>query len=374
MRVSSFSELQALRYRTGAPSVLLTMNSFLAGNLPAYAMRYALWSCALDGRVVIDAPSTLDSVTFTPSQWSFQMLTQVLCKAAEGLGELVVCDVSSRRLEFSRTAAPMVKAPWSAIVMFSGSDSERPHLEKSIEALIAQPELAEGGEIIVCGPELGRGAVCGMRGVRYASLETPEKAGRFLVGKKKNLAIAQARNERVLVCHTRITLRPGCLAALPEEFDLITPRVWVRGAKSDLAYLDLGFFHGSSIAIHSWRPQPPVHYDRSYWLQKLKCAYPYIDGGLFCVRRSMAQSIPMSESIAWGEAEDAEWALRWLHCGRLLEIGLHAHAESATCKTPRYARWGHLRTYRVLSTAAQYVRSATNIFAKWSLMRSLRAA
>jgi hypothetical protein len=182
------------------------------------------------------------------------------------------------------------------------------------------------------------------------------QVGRFLIGQKKMHVLHALRHERVLVCHTRILLETGCLEAIPDEFDLITPRVWIQGMRRNLPYLDLGFFDNRSSGLYTTKSQPPVYYDRDAWLSMLGRWYPYIDGGLFCVRRSLALEIPMSGSIAWGEGEDAEWGLRLLANGKLLEIALEAGALSQTCKMQYYGRWGHLAAYRYISKVVRMIK------------------
>jgi hypothetical protein len=346
VKVTSLIDLPALRCQRGLQHVELDLTALLHGNLPQYAVRYALWAVATGGTVLVRAPSTVDSVNLLTGAWTFQLLTQLVVKAVSRLGTLVRCERGSRTLELARTAPAAAPGPWSAAVVYSGQPAERAQLATCVEHLRLQPGIRDGGQLLVCGPPEAAGDVTGLPGVEYLPLPTPLQAGRFLVGVKKMAALRALRHERALVCHTRIALQPGCLEALPDEFDLITPRVWVQGAAGPLPYLDLGFFDNRSVALFSPVPQPPIHYDRSGWLARLGRLYPYIDGGLFCVRRSLALEIPLSETIAWGEGEDAEWSLRLLGAGHVLELAEGAHADSLTCKTARYARWGHLAAYR----------------------------
>lgn len=359
MKVTSFNDLPALRRQQGLAHVELDLTALLQGNMPQYAVRYALWAVSEGGTVLVNAPTTVDSVNLVTGTWTFQMLTQLVVKASAGLGTLVRCERGSRTLELQRTAPTAAPGPWSAAIVYSGQPAERVQLATCVEHLRLQPSIRDGGQLLVCGPPEAAGDVAELPDVEYLPLPTPLQAGRFLVGAKKMAALRALRHERVLVCHTRIALRPGCLEALPDEFDLITPRVWVQGATGPLPYLDLGFFDNRSVALFSPVPQPPIHYDRGGWLNRLGRLYPYIDGGLFCVRRSLALDIPLSETVAWGEGEDAEWALRLMGAGRVLELADGAHADSLTCKTERYARWGHLAAYRGASHLAQAVRGLT---------------
>lgn len=364
MKVSTPEDLGRLRAATGLDRVDIDLARLLHGNLPLYATRSALWALRPGGRLHLQAAGTIDSVSFRPGRWSFQLLTQLVCKAADGLGLLLQCDRATRSLVCERSAPAVARSPWSAAVVYSGQAGERSQLAVCLERLQAQPEIRDGGQLIVCGPPDAADHVSALPEVEYLALPTPTQAGRFLVGAKKMAAIRAARHERVLVCHTRVALRDGCLAALPAEFDVITPRVWVDGAAGKLPYLDLGFFDTASVALYSTNPQLPIHYDRMGWWRHLGRQYPYVDGGLFCVRRSLALEVPLSSSVAWGEGEDAEWSLRLLHGGRLLEIALDAHADSLTCKTARYARWGHLAAYRGLSLLNQRAQSIAGLLTR----------
>jgi len=202
----------------------------------------------------------------------------------------------------------------------------------------------------VCGPAAGEHLVQPVDGVRYLVYETPVEAGRFLIGRKKNALLKALKHERALICHTRIVLRPGILKELPDEFDLLTPQVLVDGKKGKLPYLDLGFLKLETVSMAGKREQPPIYYNRKNWYEFLKSYYPYIDGGIFCVRRRLALSVPLHNEVAWGEGEDAEWCLRLIHTGNVIEITTapNAKADTATCKLPNYAKFGHLWIYRFL--------------------------
>lgn len=356
MKVATIQELGQLRRLKDLNEINLHLTSLLRGNLPLYSVRSAFWSLRKGGMLSVYAPTTVDSVSLAPAKWSFQMLTQLAVNAAQGLGEIRRYDLSTRTLLFERTADRLAPSPWSAAIIYSGKSSERTQLAACIERLMMQPEIKHGGQLLVCGPAEARHHVSGLPDVEYAVLPTPMQAGRFLIGQKKMHAMRALRHERVLVCHTRVLLEPGCLEAIPDEFDLITPRVWARGAGGTLPYLDMGFFDNRSAGLYTTKIQPPVYYNRNAWLSMLGKWYPYIDGGLFCVRRSLAMEIPMSESIAWGEGEDAEWGLRLIANGKLLEIALDAAAYSQTCKMHYYGRWGHLAAYRHIMKVARMVK------------------
>lgn len=365
MKLTSLAQLTWLRRQRGLSRVEIDLTKLLQGNLPQYVVRYGLWALAPGGTLVLDAPTTIDSVSLVPGRWSYQLLTQLVVKASDGLGRLQYSDRDARRLELARSAPAAEPGPWSAAIVYSGQAAEREQLAICVRHLREQRGIRDGGQLLVCGPPESENDVAALPGVEYLAMPTPLQAGRFLVGVKKMAALRALRHERALVCHTRIALRPGCLDAIPLEFDLITPRVWVQGVTGPLPYLDLGFLDNRSVALHSQVPQPPIHYDRSSWRARLGQFYPYIDGGLFCVRRSLALAVPLSETVAWGEGEDAEWSLRLMGDGKLLELAEDAHADSLTCKTGRYARWGHLAAYRGLSRLTLSARGLVALLPTW---------
>ena len=351
MVIEDASQLMALRGMRDLETLnFLFDDRRFSGNLPLYLIKYGLWALRPGGNLILEAPNLLDSMVLKPGRLPFQLLVQLAARVSEGLASLVEVDVLARRLVLQRTA-PKLDEAWSAGVVFSGNAQEVPTLERCLKGLRAQPELIATGDIVVCGPQAGESLVATGDGIRYLVYESPSEAGRFLVGRKKNLLLRALRHERALICHTRVVLRPGTLAALPPEFDLITPRVFVQGEKSILPYLDLGFMGLESVGMTSSGNQPPICYPRESWHDYLRHFYPYIDGGLFCVRRKLALSVPLHDRVAWGEGEDAEWSLRLLNMGHLIELAAnpHAAADSSTCKTTRYARYGHLIGYQVLS-------------------------
>ena len=343
MKVFHPSQLSDLRGLQGAKEIRVEADKFLAGNLPLYLFKYAAWAMAEGGITRVSSSKTVESMGIIPSEWSFQFLVQEACKAIEGLGELTEVDVSCRTFSFTRTAPISVPGLWSAVVLFSGNEKELPLLEACINSLRLQPELTGGGQIVVCGPTYASSLITAYPGVEYLPCETPTRAGRFLVGKKKNFAVSQMRNERVLVCHSRIVLEAGCLSKLPAEFELITPKVLLKATDGRrIPYLDLFFQHLHSSALYTDHLPPPLAYPRADWRRYLRDYYPYVDGGLFCVMKSNYLENPLSETIAWGEGEDLEWCRRMLINGKIIELCIGAIAESQTDKLEKYSKWGHI--------------------------------
>lgn len=353
MKITHPDQLARLRDLRGLQVIQVEADAFLAGNLPLYLFKYVAWALAEGGSAEVRATRTLDSMGIIPGAWPFQMLVQVACKAIEGIGILTKVDVATRTFSFVRTSAPPEREPWSAVVVYSGREAELPLLDQCLRGLLDQPELTEGGQIAVCGPVQASGVVQPYPGVEYLPCETPTTAGRFLVGKKKNFAIQHMRHERVLVCHSRIILEKGCLGRIPTEFDLITPRVSIIENNRSIPYVDL-FFHRleSNTCFTAYVP-PSLGYPRKDWMRFLRSHYPFVDGGLFCIKKSLALSVPISESIAWGEGEDLEWCRRLLMEGRVLELCINAGSVSLVDKSNLYSKWGQFPGFCAVRVAVR---------------------
>lgn len=347
VRATNAQALSVLQGSTGLKAVQLDLDGALEGLLPQYLVRWAMRALCQGGELTLRARSARDDMVFVGSGWPFQAVVQVAAKCTADMGDLIALDRTARSAIFKRHSPPLDASAWSAGVIFGGDDRELPLLEQCLASLKTQAELQGHGQITVCGPAAAAAKVAALDGTtEYLPFDEPPVAGRFLVGKKKNLLIRHARHERVLICHTRMALKLGALRGLPQEFDLITPVNVITGRRGDLPYLDLLTLPFPRPGPCSPGPKPTLFYDRRQWLQRLRSEVPYIDGGLFCVRRSLALAYPLSESIAWGESEDLEWCSRLMGGGYLVELSPTAGARSLTCKTPGYQRWGHSSTYR----------------------------
>jgi len=346
--IRQLADLNALQDVRGLSRVRIDADGLLRGLLPQYALRWGARALEPDGVMEVVARSSRDNMAFIGRRWPFQALVQVAAKCTDDLGVLDVCDLSMRHLQFRRTAAaPVLPGLWSAGVIFGGSEAERPLLARCLASLLAQRPVADGGQLMVCGPRHAAASLqAEFPSIDYLPYDQPSSAGRFLVGHKKNHLLRHAKNERVLVCHARIELHPEALQRLPTHFDLITPAVFIDGPRGPLPYLDLFPLHLREGDPSARGAKPALHYDRRGWLRQLANKAPYIDGGLFAVRRSLALQCSLSETIAWGESEDVEWARRLLAAGRLVELSTRATARSQTCKTPGYQRYGHHPIYR----------------------------
>lgn len=334
--ISRIKDLYELKHKTDLDQVTLITARVKKANLLRYGLKYALWALRVGGRLIIQDNGP-QAPSFAPFTIPFRHVVQQAVKVLAEDAKLLCVDDASFRVEFERTK-PVTAPGWSAGILFSGNRSEIPTLDRCIKGLLQQPELGpeQGGEILIVGPDAGRTLVPDYGAqVRYAAYEM-DSAGRIYTARKKNFLAARARNPRLLIMHARILLQPGCLAALPREFDVITPRVEYHEGNKAVPYLDWGVPPTTELDITPRHLQSPYNYDRQRYLDQLKCGRrPYIDGGVFACRTEVLKRIPLSPHLAWGEAEDLEWCSRLHAEGVLVDLEPGALALSQSFKWKR---------------------------------------
>ncbi|MBL6081088.1 hypothetical protein JMJ56_24070 [Belnapia sp. T18] len=322
-------DLYALRTMRGLARVVIRTGRLKHRNLMPHALKYAAWAVRPGGRILVrdDAPDVYD---LWPHFVSFKIMRQWTFKLLAPYAAPVRLDVASREIELERTAPPTPPG-WGAGVVFSGRAEERPRLLACVESLLRQPELRpeNGGEIVVSGPAAAADCVTGHRSIRYHAFEMPPGA-RVMIGRKKNDLIRQLRGPRVIVMHTRISLGERCLANVLPEFEVATPRVMAEGGGKAVDYLSLGV-HDSGLTGYA-PERVPCNLRRMparRWLDLYRLGAPYIDGGVFMVRRDVHAACPLHDEVAWDEGEDLEWSHRLLAAGFLLDLAPDAAARSS---------------------------------------------
>lgn len=324
-----------LKKQQNLSEVVLQTKYFKRRGLIRHAVKYGFWSLKKGGRLRIcdDGPSSFD---VRPGSLPFSIVRQQVFKILGTDAELEELDDESWRIVVRRTTAPLSQG-FGAGVIFSGNSSELPALAKTLDGLRAQPELAaaNGGSIVVCGPESARADIAGQKGVDYLSFEN-EPGHRAFTTRKKNALIAALPQPRVAIMHARMVLTPGCLSSLPIEFDAITPRVEYREQDKVVPYLDWTMAPVLDAETVPRGLPLPYNYNRARYLDYLSGpGRPMIDGGLFIVRRSLAIKVPLNNDLAWGEAEDTEWCARLHAGGALVDLAPEALALSQSMKFPR---------------------------------------
>jgi len=345
--VTGRDDLYRLKAMRNLTRVVIHTRRLTYRNLLPHALKYAAWALAPGGTLLIcdGSPNVFD---LWPRFVSFKMVRQWIFKLLAGEAELVRLDIPAGEIELRRTRLPTPPG-WGAGVVFSGQDSELPRLRQCLDALRQQPELAaeRGGEILVCGPAEASDCLAGYPQARYLPYEMPP-GPRVMICGKKNALIRALKGPRILVLHTRVLLAPDTLRHVPEEFEIITPRVFAEGPTGPEDYLSLGV-HDPSIpgqvprlTPSSLRRVPAEHY-----LDLYAQGAPYVDGGVFMVRKDVHERCPLNEDVAWDEVEDLEWCTRALAAGFLIDLAPEATATSVVAK---------LRSPRLPAQVVQWLR------------------
>lgn len=320
--IDSLESLNKAKFSRGLSRIEVKTGRFKCRGLLPHALKYALWALKPGGTLIVqdDGPAQAE-VWDMP----FALVRKLAFKTLRDGVELVALDASALRLEFVRTL-PALGNGWSAGLIFSGNDGELPAVERCLAGLHAQPELTGArGEIVVCGPKRDLSFLNAWPNVRYVEYETPP-GPRFMISAKKNFLATQLRHPRALILHARITLDSGCLSALPAEFDVITPAVFVMNKGKRCPYLDYVITDTTDPIRMPIRFNVPLDYPRARYHEFIDRGIPYIDGGLLIARREILLQTPLDECLGWQEGEDADWCMRVRQSGNLVDLAPQASA------------------------------------------------
>lgn len=333
LTLATVDDLARARHATDLGEVRVVAAAFTLRNMLPHALKYALWALRPGGRLILDdagSAAGFDTAAFTVThpqvrQWAFKLLGDA--------ATLVEIDAKVGRIVFERSV-PVLPSGWSAGIVFSGNDDEVPKLIECLQALARQPELARaaGGEIIVCGPDCAVPFLADWPEVEYL-VHATETRPRLMITAKKNALMARMKGPRLAVLHTRILLGDGCLAAVPREFDIVSPRVQVVEGAGLRDYLCL---QAADAAIPGQMPRRAGDTVRRVGVDDYLSLYargvPFVDGGVFFTTKAVAARCPLDERLAWGEAEDVDWCARAQLDGFLVDLVPEALAVSSTNK------------------------------------------
>jgi hypothetical protein len=355
IEVSAVGDLYALKRAVDCDEVVLRTHILKYRGALRHGLKFALWAVKPGGRIVV-VDSGPREYRIQPYSIPFSLVLQQAFKVLGPETELEMLDHRHLTAIWRRTS-PILPQGWSAAVLFSGRASEAVQVKRALDGLRRQPELsaANGGQIIVSGPSQSRSALELGGDVEYLAFENV--GARAMVTQKKNAIVASARNPRVVVMHSRIVLQDGCLAALPREFDAVTPRVEYREGEQSFRHIDFSVEGVLDAEAVPTRLAPLNSYDQQRYLSILSRGRPYIDGGLFAARRSLFETVPLNPYLAWGEAEDLEWSARLLAAGYLVDLEPKAVAVSQTFKLPR-AMVDRPRLFKLARRPSRLVRTA----------------
>jgi len=352
-------KLAALRALTDLSCVTIDTTLFKYRRLLPLALRYAYWAVAPGGRIVI-RDHTGPNPQAPAFEAPFNMVRQWVFKTLGRDAEVAGFDPSGRIELVRRT--PVAAGGWSAGVVFSGRDGELADLRRCLDGLMLQPELsrAQGGEIVVSAPPGARPDWFDLYpDVRCLDYETPPGA-RFLIGRKKNALIEALRGPRVAILHARIVLSAGALAAVPREFDILSPNVFAVEGGVTRTYLSLASAPEPTLGA---LPKGPIVNLRNIPSRDPLALHSrggvFVDGGCFFTTRALHAECPLDDALGWEEGEDLEWCARALAHGYISDIALGAHAVSSTSKYRPRPKLGILET-----PAEQLVRGVRQLRAR----------
>jgi hypothetical protein len=340
-RVRTRQELAALRDASDLDEVIVEASGFKHRGLMPCALRYALWAVRPGGRIIVRDQGEMDHEG-TPYAAPFNLTRNWAVRFLSRDADLVAFDPAGQ-MEFVRTA-PILAPGWSAGVIFSGREAELESLAICLRGLLAQPELTaeRGGQIVVCGPAASEPDLSAFPGVTYLPYDTAPGA-RFLITRKKNHLASALTGPRLLILHVRVVLEPGALAAVPREFDILSPNTFVEMNGALTPYLSL-------TAMDPPLPgRPPRRLSvntrnlaRIDPLTLHERGFVYVDGGAFMVPKSLFEACPLDPNLAWEEGEDVEWCLRALVEGYISDLAIGCRAISQTSKYRPRPRLGPL--------------------------------
>jgi hypothetical protein len=358
LEISGLRDLYALKHAVDCDEVVLKTHSLKYKGVLRYALKYALWAVKPGGRVVV-----LDSGPREPRIQPYLIpFNLVLQQAFKLLGpdtEIEMLDHRHMTAIFRRTS-PILPPGWSAAILFSGSGSEVIPIKRALDAMRRQPELApdKGGQIIVAGPAEAQSSLVLGPDIEYFVFENT--GARAMVTKKRNAVAAAARNPRLIVTHARVVLSDGCLAAMPREFDVITPRVEYQLDERQRRYVDFtveDVLDGEAVSRHS---SPSNAYDPRRYLSILSRGRPVIEGGIYAGRKTVLESVPFNPFLAAGEGEDLEWSARLHANGCLVDLEPDALAILQPSNLPRHAPVPRPGWLSVLHRPARVLRATRN--------------
>lgn len=344
LHISCIEDLAALRRLADRKSLNIKISSTLiVKKYIGMLARYVIWALEPQGVARITLPKLEDDPCYgLVAKWP--LVVQQIGRWLRNDGEIIGIDVSTFCITIRRTSSKTAGS-WGCGLVVSGSESELPLIQKWIESITRQEDVSIT-DLAICGPSK---AACLYKDIKVRFIpfdDANDLLGRFFICSKKNHLMKSLSGDKLLISHARISFDKSCLANMPAEFDLITPRVCLF-TTSGIPYLDwnvVAVKHGHTV---SHGGPLPIGYDRNNWRKYYPYSAPYIDGGLFAVSRVQFARVPMRSNAAWGEAEDVEWCADITADSGMVELAERSVAVSATNKLPRYFKYAKNPLYKV---------------------------
>lgn len=124
-----------------------------------------------------------------------------------------------------------------------------------------------------------------------------------MISLKKNMLVAKAKNENLLLLHDRYLLSEDFFDHFAEfgyDFDVAVPRQMYYGSSVEYPGL-LAEESNQILAV-----EQPINRDDFA-----------VNGGCIVIKRELALATPLNSFLAWQEAEDFEWTTRLIQNGEL---------------------------------------------------------
>lgn len=222
-------------------------------------------------------------------------------------------------LAVERTAA---ERPSRSVTFALVADGRR---MAGVEAfLVSANRVAAAGwqvQTLVCGPDSPEmsAAVEGLGGSLVAQPEEFQERG--WITRKKNLLVAAATGDVIVVAHDRYTIPRTFLEHLDAfglDFDVLVPRQRLPDGRRlpDWVATDvsLGWSTPATLTYGDWHP---AH---------------YVNGGIVVARTEVLRRTPWNESLFWNQGEDVEFSQRLRDRGVTARFSRLVEVESFTVR------------------------------------------
>lgn len=182
---------------------------------------------------------------------------------------------------------------WSGVIITDGKSNNL--LCQAIGSMMRELEGTPFEIIVVGPPRLAREAF--MAEVRHVPYRELNLASGWIT-KKKNMGVALARYDKVVLTHDYLAFEPGWKKGFDEfgsDFDVCMNRIINTDGTRWKDWIKFNFSN-MKFAL--------IPYDAK------RTEHQYISGTYFAVKRNFYAENPLDEKLRWGEGEDAEWSRR----------------------------------------------------------------
>lgn len=302
-----------------------------------YAFKYALWALKIDGELeVIDEP--FENFSFSTKRIDFWQIRHEFFKSLKDDIEVIELDDKKGYIKVRKIKEGYVNNGFSFGIVFSGSDSEKEPLAKSIQSIVNNTNLDKYPyEIIICGPSkfdsISYIEQFKNSNIRYLPFDFEPNAKRLMITQKKNYLYKSCKYNITVINHTRILYsKDFMIKTFDKKFDVFTPKVLVEQDSLNHHYLDFGLIGSYDISKKNLKKSITSILFENKYIYFMKNRVPYIDGGLIVINKNILKQNPYDSFVAWGEAEDVMASLLFYSNGLLQDYILTIECFSMTSK------------------------------------------